>query len=35
MTEQPINLNFTSVDFEEITGEAGEDLFKFAALKQI
>lgn len=35
MTKQPIDLRFTAVDFVEATGAAAEDLFKFAALKQI
>jgi len=35
LTKEPINMQFTGLDFSEVTGEAGETLVKFAALKQI
>ena len=35
LTKQPINMEFTGLDFAEVTGDAGEALVKFAALRQI
>lgn len=34
-TKSPISLEFGFQDFKEVTGEAAEDLFKFAALRKI
>jgi hypothetical protein len=35
LTKEPINMEFTGLDFTEVTGDAGEALVKFAALRQI
>ena len=35
LTKQQINMEFNGLDFTEVTGDAGEALVKFAALRQI
>ena len=35
LTKEPINMEFTALDFTEVTGDAGEALVKFAALRLI